>query len=170
MVSFARPPSAVACSVQLIPLTFLQSLKAAQLQVWSRIQHPQRLNSALTLEFSNWISIHSLGSLLLLLQTLARLRQDGPDLAKSLLTDNNTIQLLKAADFDFVLRDIFSWPAHLLSHVLDIPEVDVLTFGCLQPFYGPRYSVPNPLAYIPGLTSTAVPPMVIIPFRMSVPE
>lgn len=96
-----------------------------------------------------------------LLQNLAWLRQDGLDIAESLLTDNSTIKLLRAAKFDLVLRDIVSWPSQLLSQILDIPEVDVLTLGCLQPFFGPRYSIPNPLAYIPGMTSTAVPPMVM---------
>ncbi|KAK9838979.1 hypothetical protein WJX74_007115 [Apatococcus lobatus] len=88
----------------------------------------------------------------------AWLRQDGLDLAESLLTDNVTIQTLRDAKFDLVLRDAVSWPSKLLSQILGIPEVDALTLGCLQPFFGPRYSIPNPLAYIPGLTSTAAPP------------
>ncbi|KAK9841892.1 hypothetical protein WJX84_011815 [Apatococcus fuscideae] len=96
--------------------------------------------------------------MLLLLQKFAWLRQDGLDLAESLLTDNVTIQTLRDAKFDLVLRDAVSWPSKLLSQILGIPEVDALTLGCLQPFFGPRYSIPNPLAYIPGLTSTAAPP------------
>ena len=87
------------------------------------------------------------------LQNLEWLRKEGLSFARHLMADNATIATLRANKFDLVLRDIISWPTHLLSQILEVPEVDVLSGVVLLPFFGPRYSIPNPLGYIPQLTT-----------------
>ena len=85
------------------------------------------------------------------------LRRDGLDLAETLLEDNSTIAAMRAANFDLVIGDIGSWPTRLPAKMLGIPEVDFFGIGALMPFAGPRWSIPNPIAYIPQFTSTTPP-------------
>ncbi len=91
------------------------------------------------------------------LQRLRWLKTSNLRIARSLLEDNQTIATLKAENYDLVLRDALSWPALLPPQILGIPYVDVLTTGVLQPLFGPRYSIPNPIAYLPQMISASPP-------------
>ena len=51
------------------------------------------------------------------------LKQAGVDVARSLLEDEDCIAALKAAKYDLILRDTVGWQTHLLSKMLDVPEV-----------------------------------------------
>ncbi len=94
------------------------------------------------------------------LQMAAQLRHDGLSNSRSLLEDNETIALLRAERFDLVLTDVVLWPTGLLSQILEIPEIDMVTSGAILPFFGPRYSIPNPIAYAPQMTTTLLPALV----------
>ena len=93
-------------------------------------------------------------------QLAPQLRHGGLINARSLMEDNSTIASLRAEKFDLVLRDIIAWPTALLAQILQIPEIDVVPTGVLLPFFGPRYSIPNPIAYAPQMTSTLIPVLV----------
>ncbi len=73
------------------------------------------------------------------------------------MEDSATIAKLKSNNYDLVLRDALSWPALLPAQILEIPYVDVLTTGVLQPFFGSWYSIPNPVAYMPQMTTASQP-------------
>ena len=94
------------------------------------------------------------------LQMAAQLRRFGLSNARRLLEDNSTISSLRAEKFDLVLRDIVAWPTALLAQILDLPEIDIITTGAFLPFFGPRYSIPNPIAYAPQMISTLIPILV----------
>ena len=57
------------------------------------------------------------------MQDFAWIKQAGVDLARSLLEDEDCIAALKAAKYDLILRDPVGWHTHLLSKMLDVPEV-----------------------------------------------
>ena len=85
--------------------------------------------------------------------------------AQHLMADQDTLDKLKALQFDLVLRDTTCWPADLLSEVLGIPSVDFSNFSPsphLLPYYEKSHMIPNPIAYIPqyacGLTTSMVSP------------
>ena len=78
-------------------------------------------------------------------------------IAQSLLEDTRTVAAMRAEDFDLVLRDVASWPTALLAEMLNIPKVDFLPAGVLLPFRGPAWSIPNPVAYVPQVSSTMPP-------------
>ncbi|KAK9825956.1 hypothetical protein WJX74_001057 [Apatococcus lobatus] len=81
------------------------------------------------------------------------MRQTGLSLARSLLADKECIAALKANNHDLILRDTIGWHTQLLSKMLEVPEVDILTAGVAMPLLGPRYSIPNRIAYIPQMGS-----------------
>ena len=93
-------------------------------------------------------------------QNLGWLKECSLRVARSLMEDNDTIAQLKADKYDLVLRDTLSWPALLPAQILGIPHVDVLTTGVLQPFFASKYSIPNPIAYMPQMTSASPPDVV----------
>ena len=80
--------------------------------------------------------------------------------AHSLLQDNSTVAKLKAQNFALALRDTISWPTHLLSQILHIPEVDVISAGLAYPLLSLRYSIPHAVAYIPQMNAPVSPMMV----------
>ena len=84
------------------------------------------------------------------------------DIGKYLMSDNATIEALKAEKFDIIVRDASSWPTKLLTQMLNVPEVDMVSAGVLQPFYEAFYFVPNPIAYYPQFTTQLSPIMVRI--------
>ena len=94
------------------------------------------------------------------MQMAALIRSASMTIAENLLRDNDTTAFLRAQKFDLVLRDIVSWPTGLLAQMLDVPEVDVYPSGTFQPIFGQRYSVPNPVAYLPQMISSLVPALV----------
>ncbi len=96
------------------------------------------------------------------LQNLAAFKADGMHIAEYLMSDNSTIEALKAEQFDVILRDAFSWPTKLLSQMLHVPEVDIISAGVIQPFSEPFYFIPNPVAYFPQLATALSPSMVSI--------
>ncbi|KAK9844253.1 hypothetical protein WJX84_002083 [Apatococcus fuscideae] len=81
------------------------------------------------------------------------IRQTGLSLARSLLADKECFAALKADNYDLILRDTIGWQTQLLSKMLEVPEVDILTAGVALPLLGPRYSIPNRIAYIPQMGS-----------------
>ena len=67
---------------------------------------------------------------------------------------------LVATEYDVLLRDAMYWPAAILDDLLGIPSVEVLSAAPLQPFFGPMWSIPDPVAYLPQLGSGLSPNMV----------
>ena len=96
------------------------------------------------------------------LQVFDWLRDDGMKIAQSLMEDSQTVAAMRAEKFDLVLRDIGSWPTHLPSELLNIPEVDFMPVGSFMPWAGPRYNIPDPIAYLPQFTSSMLPSPVIL--------
>ena len=91
------------------------------------------------------------------LQKLEKFKTNNLRVAQSIMEDNETFTRLKAAKYDLVLRDALSWPALLPAEILGLPTVDVLTTPAIFPLFAPRYSIPNPVAYIPQMISTFPP-------------
>ena len=85
------------------------------------------------------------------------MRRDGLDLAESLVKDNATIAEMRADGFDLVIRDVASWQTQLPAKMLNVPEIDFMAVGTLQPIAAPRWSAPNPIAYIPQMSSAMLP-------------
>ena len=50
-------------------------------------------------------------------------RQAGLKVAHGLLSDKECIATLKAEKYDLVLRGTVGWQTHLLTQMLDVPEV-----------------------------------------------
>ena len=71
-----------------------------------------------------------------------------------------TRTFLAAAEYDVLLRDALYWPAAILDDLLGIPSVEVLSAAPFQPFFGPMWSIPDPVAYLPQLGSGLSPNMV----------
>ena len=93
-------------------------------------------------------------------QNLAAFRNNGMHIAECLMTDNATITALRAEKYDIILRDASSWPTKLLSQMLQVPEVDVISAGFLQPLFDAFYFAPNPIAYYPQFATQLLPIMV----------
>lgn len=78
------------------------------------------------------------------------------------MSDQDTLDKLKALQFDVMLRDALCWPADLLSEVLGLPSVDLIPSPHLLPFHEESHMIPNPMAYVPqhtcGLTTSMVSP------------
>ena len=64
------------------------------------------------------------------------------------------------ADYDVLLLDAVLWPAAILTELLKVPMIDVLSMGPFQPGTGVLWSSPNPVAYLPQISSGLVPGMV----------
>ena len=91
------------------------------------------------------------------MQTMAWLKQEGMEIAQSLLQDDDAIAAMKAEKFDLVIRDIASWPTHLPAEILQVPKVDLIAVSTLLPICGSRWSIPNPISYVPQYTSSMLP-------------
>lgn len=81
------------------------------------------------------------------------------------MSDQQTLDKLKAMQFDLMLRDALCWPAHLLGEVLGLPSVDFVPCPFLLPSFETSHMIPNPVAYVPQFTSGLTSNMVI-PERM----
>lgn len=68
--------------------------------------------------------------------------------------------IMLTAGFDLLLRDATFWPAAVLQDMLAIPSVDVLPMSVLMPL-NERHGIPNPVAYIPQMSTPFTPGMVI---------
>lgn len=79
--------------------------------------------------------------------------------AHHLHSDNAFLERLRAANYDVLLRDAMYWPASIFDDLLGIPSVEVLSAAPLQPFFGPMWSIPDPVAYLPQLGSGLSPNM-----------
>lgn len=64
------------------------------------------------------------------------------------------------ADYDVLLLDAVLWPAAILTELLKVPVVDVLSMGPFQPGSAALWSSPNPVAYLPQISSGLTPGMV----------
>ena len=51
------------------------------------------------------------------------IRQAGLKLARGLLSDKQCVATLKSEKYDLILRDTIGWQTHLLTQMLDVPEV-----------------------------------------------
>ena len=91
------------------------------------------------------------------LQVLAFLRQDGLDVAQSLMEDSLATTAMMAENFDLLIRDMGSWATHLPAEMLQIPEIDMIGISSLLPICETSWSIPNPVSYIPQFTSTWLP-------------
>lgn len=85
------------------------------------------------------------------------LKQGGIEIAQSLMEDSHAIAAMRSQNFDLVLRDIGSWPTHLPAEMLQIPEIDLIAISTLLPICANRWSIPNPISYIPQFTSSRTP-------------
>ena len=94
------------------------------------------------------------------LQTIVQVVQDNRAVAWSLHRDSATLDLLKSTQFDLLLWDTTNWPAYILQHDLNIPNVELIPLPLLMPLLSQSQSVPNPMAYLPQLGSSNMPAMV----------
>lgn len=88
------------------------------------------------------------------------LKQEGIEIAQSLMEDSHAISAIRTHNFDLVLRDIAPWPTHLPAEMLQIPEIDLIAISTLLPVCANRWSIPNPISYIPQYTSSRTPDRV----------
>lgn len=79
------------------------------------------------------------------------------EVAQSLMEDSHAIAAMRAQAFDLVLRDFTFWPTHLPAEMLQIPEIDLIAVSTLMPICANRWSIPNPISYIPQFTSSRLP-------------
>lgn len=90
----------------------------------------------------------------------AQLFADHRAMAEVLHKDNATIQQLKDAEFDLILRDACYWPAALLQDTLGIDSVELWPVGIMLPWlWESEFSLPNPVAYLPQLGMDFTPNM-----------
>ena len=98
---------------------------------------------------------------MLSLQTIVRSVKDNCAVAWSLHRDHCTQDLLRGKKFDLLLWDTSNWPAYILQHDWNIPNVELFMFPLLMPLVSGSQSVPNPVAYLPQLGSSNRPCMVL---------
>ncbi len=82
------------------------------------------------------------------------------EIADYLYADKTTIQQLRNASFNLIIRDSIFWPANLMQDLLEIPSVEIFFVPLGMPFMAQAHSIPNMIAYNPQVASELTPDMV----------
>ncbi|KAK9840269.1 hypothetical protein WJX74_006518 [Apatococcus lobatus] len=96
------------------------------------------------------------------MESIKTLVADQQRAARGLFNDKAALQKLKDLGVELLLKDGAFAPASLLADLLEVPSVDVVPIPVLLPWFSARYSIPQPVAYLPSLGAPFTPNMTLL--------